>query len=97
LEQLSSVFDSQLIDDDVFSNILKVCARSLSSLFFNGFRAATERRFGFNARLFYYFFWQATWGTDLGSHAVASREEKRRAEYVLPFKDRVGQEASAKK
>ncbi len=75
LEQLTSVFDAELIDDDVFSSILKVLFR-LRRLF-SSVSALRERES------------QATWGTELGAKAIASREQKRRAEYVLPFRDRV--------
>ena len=72
MHQLSSVFDARLIDDDVFSSILKV------------------RRKHQVEPMIHFLMWvqQATWGTELGANAIASREEKRRAEFVLPFKDR---------
>ena len=40
---------------------------------------------------------EATWGAPLGSAAIAARDEQRKAEYELPFRDRVATPASKKK
>jgi hypothetical protein len=53
VEQLLVAFNSRIIDDAAFSDML-----------------------------------EASWGTPLGEHAVAAREEQRKAEYVLPFRDK---------
>jgi hypothetical protein len=40
---------------------------------------------------------EATWGAPLGEGALAAREEQRKAEYDLPFRDRVATPASSAK
>ena len=40
---------------------------------------------------------EATWGAPLGEGALAAREEQRKAEYDLPFRDRVATPASSSK